>query len=104
MSWRWASFGNRLMLVTVGNGSKVVLAPPHGAKNGSILTRDATTGSLRDIRADDDVAKLIAAAPKMLAALEAIIDASDKCQGHRNCDHDMTGWQLARAVLAEVKP
>jgi hypothetical protein len=40
---------------------------------------------------------------RMLEALRTIIYASDKCQGHRNCDHDMTGWVLARAILAEVE-
>lgn len=42
-------------------------------------------------------------APDMLAALYAIIYASDRCQGHRNCDHDMSGWTLAREVIAKIE-
>jgi hypothetical protein len=47
-------------------------------------------------------ARLIAAAPKMLEALRTIIYASDKCEGHRNCGHDMVGWKLAREVISEI--
>jgi hypothetical protein len=48
-------------------------------------------------------ARLIAAAPQMFAALKTIIEASDKCMGHRWCRHDMTGWKMAREVIAEVE-
>lgn len=44
-----------------------------------------------------------AAAPDLFSALVAIIDASDKCQGHRNCAHDMSGWNMARAAIAKAK-
>ena len=33
---------------------------------------------------------------RLRAALQAIIDASDGCMGHRNCNHSMDGWRLAR--------
>jgi|ERR1700721_31351 len=58
---------------------------------------------MRGTYPNESLARVLAAAPKMLEALYAIIYASDKCQGHRNCDHDMTGWELARAVIAQVE-
>jgi hypothetical protein len=33
-------------------------------------------------------------------ALEAIIYASDGCQGHAGCNHSMEPWQKARALVA----
>jgi hypothetical protein len=39
---------------------------------------------------------------QMLEALRTIIYASDKCQGHRNCAHDMTGWTLAREIISQI--
>ena len=39
------------------------------------------------------------AAPELLTALEAIINASDGCVGHRNCNHGMEPWTLARAAI-----
>ena len=36
---------------------------------------------------------------RVTAALEAIIYASDNCQGHRNCNHSMEPWQNAQALL-----
>ena len=33
-------------------------------------------------------------------ALEAIIYASDQCQGHRDCGHSMDPWKTARELLA----
>ena len=48
-------------------------------------------------------ARLIAVAPEMLEALEAIIYASDQCQGHRSCNHSLEPWHRARALLAKVK-
>ena len=45
---------------------------------------------------------LHAKAPEMLEALEAIIYASDQCQGHRSCNHSLEPWQRARALLLEL--
>ena len=36
---------------------------------------------------------------ELLTALEAIINASDGCVGHRNCNHGMEPWTLARAAI-----
>jgi len=42
---------------------------------------------------------LLAENDRLRAALQAIIDASDGCIGHRNCNHSMDGWRLAREAL-----
>lgn len=39
---------------------------------------------------------------EMREALEAIIYASDQCQGHRLCGHDMEPWKKARALLTAL--
>jgi hypothetical protein len=46
---------------------------------------------------------LLSLIDEMSKALRTIIYASDKCQGHRNCDHDMAGWAVARAVLHKIE-
>jgi hypothetical protein len=47
-----------------------------------------------------DFCPLHAQAGAMRDALEALIWASDRCQGHRACAHDMEPWKRARALLA----
>lgn len=47
-------------------------------------------------------ARLIAAAPDLLAALEAIIYASDGCVGHRACNHSVEPWRQARVAIAKA--
>jgi hypothetical protein len=37
-----------------------------------------------------------------VAILRAIIDASDQCQGHRDCNHSMEPWQRARRLLMSI--
>lgn len=41
---------------------------------------------------------------QLMAALQAIIYASDQCQGHRACGHSMEPWINARALLARLEP
>lgn len=47
--------------------------------------------------------RLIAAAPEMLQSLYAIVNASDGCRGHADCEHDMIPWKTARALLARIE-
>jgi len=44
---------------------------------------------------------LLAEVRRLRAALEAIVYASDGCQGHRACNHSMVPWQTARALVQE---
>lgn len=39
---------------------------------------------------------------ELLAALEAIIYASDGCRGHRECNHSMEPWQRARVIIGAI--
>lgn len=50
-------------------------------------------------RMSNDSAKIVATLVEAVDILEAIIFASDGCQGHRNCAHSMEPWQRARALL-----
>jgi hypothetical protein len=50
-------------------------------------------------RMTDESARLIAPLIEAVDILEAIIWASDGCQGHRRCAHSMEPWQRARALL-----
>lgn len=68
--WVWHRPGGELMLTTDGGGMLVILAAQHKR---AIMTRDPKTGLLRPIREDDAVARMIAAAPKMLAALRGAL-------------------------------
>lgn len=72
MGWRWQSFGGQLMLVTDGGGAKVVLGAEKVGKFAHINTRDPATGVLRVLKADDEAAKLIAAAPDLLEAMKRV--------------------------------
>ena len=47
----------------------------------------------------DDSAKIVATLVEAVDILEAIIWASDWCQGHKNCAHSMEPWHRARALL-----
>ena len=55
-----------------------------------------------DVRVEftDASAHVVAQLVEAVDILEAIIWASDGCQGHRNCAHGMEPWQRARALLA----
>lgn len=76
----WRNFGSvnhggALMLVTVTGGAQAVLtAAAVPRKPAVIQTRDPKTGILRPIREDDDVARLLAAAPLLLAAAQGARD------------------------------
>lgn len=59
---------------------------------------DADPTEVRVVATDATVA-VLAPYVEAVAALEAIIFASDGCQGHRDCNHSMEPWQRARAVL-----
>ena len=54
-----------------------------------------------DIRVEftDASARIIAQLVEAVDILEAIILASDGCQGHKHCIHSMEPWQRARALL-----
>jgi hypothetical protein len=47
----------------------------------------------------DETARVIAPLVEAVDILEAIIFASDGCQGHKGCIHSMEPWQRARALL-----
>jgi hypothetical protein len=49
-------------------------------------------------------ARLIVDAPTLLNIVRAFIDASDGCHGHQDCQHPMTPWQEARALLDRHDP
>jgi hypothetical protein len=72
--WRWQMSGGRHMLVTDGGGAMVVLA---GAHTAHLLTRDLKTGILRAIDENDEVAKIIAAAPDVRRHAQALINGID---------------------------
>jgi hypothetical protein len=48
----------------------------------------------------NESARVIGPLLEAVDILEAIIWASDGCQGHRHCAHSMEPWQRARALLA----
>lgn len=101
MSWRWQSLGGMMMLVTDGGGAKVVLSASHArVRVPCILTRDDGTGLLRAIRADDEVASLIQAAPDMLRALEEMVSVyREEC-----ADEDEPSMvRQALAAIAKAK-
>lgn len=67
--WRFQSFGGELMLVTDGNGGKVVLAvAPAGPNKGSMTARD-TDGRLTPLRADHPVGRFLMAMPALVEAV-----------------------------------
>ena len=57
-----------------------------------------------DVRCDFTDASCAVVAPlaEAIEILEAIIWASDRCVGHRNCLHSMEPWQRARALLQSL--
>jgi collagenase-like PrtC family protease len=67
--WCWRDFGAHLMLVTKHRGAKVILAPNTYA----LQTRCQETGVLRPLHADDDVARVIAAAPEAVSLARIIV-------------------------------
>jgi hypothetical protein len=77
MQWRWQNLGGMVMLVTETGGAKVVLSASHApVRAPCIVTRDAGTGFLRAIRADDEVARVIAAAPDLVDALAEMYESA----------------------------
>ena len=58
--------------------------------------RDKCQAAIEAIGGDPDTVG------KMVAALTTIIYASDGCRGHAQCNHDMNGWKLARAILVQI--
>lgn len=92
--WWWQSFGGSLNLFS-SPGARVVLSAPHRSR---IETRDPETGMLREVRADDEVARLIAEAPAMLDALQDFVGALN--------DGDSVAFQraetAARAILSRI--
>ena len=52
-----------------------------------------------DLTATKDLGTLTAALEAQREVIEAIINASDGCVGHRHCNHSMEPWQRARAIL-----
>jgi hypothetical protein len=72
--WRWQKFGDRLMLVTDGGGSDVVLSliGPRAAK----LATCSPDGLMRALTADHPLARLLEALPD-LAGLALEIEARD---------------------------
>lgn len=104
----WREFGPRsggLMLVTSTGGSQAVLtaAVQDRGKPAAIMTRDPKTARLRPIRADDAAARLLAAAPKMLAAL---IKTRDNLAGLSSSPDDIYAAMVRRleAAIAEASP
>lgn len=75
--WRWARVGGVLMLVTQHGGSQVVLASGHRPMPEGIYTRDPKTGRLRLLQEDDAAARLVEAAPVLLATLKDAFHALD---------------------------
>ena len=51
------------------------------------------------IEMTDDTARVLAPLARAVALLEAIIFASDGCQGHAHCAHSMEPWKQARELL-----
>lgn len=58
-------------------------------------------GNPDQVRAEftDASVRVLAPLVEAVEILEAIIWASDGCQGHRECAHSMEPWQRARALL-----
>lgn len=71
LPWCWQISGGRQMLVTDGGGAMVVLS---GAYTSPIWTRDLQTGTMRSISANDDIAKIIAAAPDVRRHARALLN------------------------------
>lgn len=65
--WVWRDFGSRLMLVTLHQGSRVVVSAD--PRTGHLKTRDKN-GTLKYLEADHPNARLIAAAPELHQAGE----------------------------------
>lgn len=87
--WRWQEFGGRLMLVTAGGGSDVVLSGGRDALQ--IMTCDAD-GRLVKFKPDSPLGLALAALPDLVHLLRDIVARDDR------------PYQLPRirAVLAEA--
>lgn len=107
LAWRnfgSVNYGSALMLVTVTGGSQAVLTAAAVPRKPAIIqTRDPKTGMLRAIREDDDVARLLAAAPDMLAALTK---TRDNLAGLSKSDDDIFAAMVRRldAAITKAKP
>lgn len=74
LGWCWQIFSGRQMLVTDGGGAQVVLAAAH---HSMLQTRDLETGTLRNLDAGDQIARIIAAAPDARRHAQTLIHGID---------------------------
>ncbi len=94
--WRWKIDGTGMTLVTVPQSWQVLLAQPQGNGKWALLATRDQTGLLRPLTPDDEVAKLIEAAPRLRMTLQgarqAIADARDDAWGYdSDGDPDVPG-------------
>ncbi|MDB5606680.1 MAG: hypothetical protein JWP25_3580 [Bradyrhizobium sp.] len=70
--WRWQMFGGRAVLLA--GEARPILTGEHHAP---LLTRDLQSEEMRPIDANDDIAKIIAAAPMVRKHSRALIHGLD---------------------------
>jgi hypothetical protein len=91
-----------------GNGSAIWIAPKEGPKmvlqGASCLRSDSVKYDEINIEQLQNNARLMAAAPELLAALEELVAEADNPHGWDGHTHPHTGgFRMARDILSKLK-
>lgn len=76
--WRWQKFGDKLMLVTDGGGTDVVLSVSAGGRDKGALTTCSPDGVMIPLTPDHPLARLLAAVPDLVAIARDCLNLNDR--------------------------